>query len=355
MGIKRYFVFIEYLHFGKKSKEEGCFWKKVAFTSLVARHTKYTKNFFKLKKGWRKMVKKKTHLNKIHGYRERTRRWWNFQKKSTNNIIPSMKNSYIKNYKKIMKNLTKLDIKKYKLIVKIKKKNKVLKKSKFFLKSRSNLLVTLLIFSRKRSLRLKKLLNKVIIKEYHKLFKFIKKKIFFKKNKKKNIKSKFFLKNSILSKFLKKKMSSSFFIKKSLSLQNKISTILGHNLLGTNIYNISKIIKARVYSKSDKIGNRKYTTFYKRFFRNINILNKNQLDKKVLDALLEEFRFDPIYIKDKYSVAGGPRKRLSRNLRRAFKGKFIKNITNLIWFWEKVSRLVTYYVHSYLLIKKNII
>jgi hypothetical protein len=29
-------------------------------------------------------------------------------------------------------------------------------------------------------------------------------------------------------------------------------------------------------------------------------------------------------------------------LKRSFKGKYIKHLINLIWFWEKVSRLLSY-------------
>lgn len=47
-------------------------------------------------------------------------------------------------------------------------------------------------------------------------------------------------------------------------------------------------------------------------------------------TLLESFRFDPVYMRNNYSLFSGPRKRLSRNLRRAFKGKHIKIVADMI-------------------------
>ena len=43
-----------------------------------------------------------------------------------------------------------------------------------------------------------------------------------------------------------------------------------------------------------------------------------------------------------FSVTGGPRKRLFRNIKRSFQGKFIVHYASLVWFWEKISRLITY-------------
>ena len=44
------------------------------------------------------------------------------------------------------------------------------------------------------------------------------------------------------------------------------------------------------------------------------------------------------------SLGGGPRKRFYRNIKRSYKGKFIVSSHNLIWFWEKISRMLTYYI-----------
>lgn len=71
-------------------------------------------------------------------------------------------------------------------------------------------------------------------------------------------------------------------------------------------------------------------------------------------TLMESFRFDPVYMKNSYSFVGGPRKRLSRNLRRAFKGKHVKVASDLVWFWEKISRMVTYLVQKHVFYQKRL-
>lgn len=81
--------------------------------------------------------------------------------------------------------------------------------------------------------------------------------------------------------------------------------------------NTSKLRSSYSYKKSDfgvKLGLEDSCTF------------TNDSEK----TLLESFRFDPIYMRNNYSLFGGPRKRLSRNLRRAFKGKHVKLVADLI-------------------------
>lgn len=62
-----------------------------------------------------------------------------------------------------------------------------------------------------------------------------------------------------------------------------------------------------------------------------------------VETVFEGFKSRPYDRAREFSITGGPRKRLSRNLKRAFLGKHLKFILNLIWFWEKIARLVSYY------------
>ena len=41
MGIKKYFIFVEFLKFGLRTKEERSYWKKIIYITLVIRHRKY--------------------------------------------------------------------------------------------------------------------------------------------------------------------------------------------------------------------------------------------------------------------------------------------------------------------------
>ena len=99
MGVRRYFVFIEYLHFGKKSLEEGCFWKKITYTSLVARHSKYTKEYFKRRVGvFFKIASKGRMLGKAHDRKLSYLIWDTFQKTIIKKILPQLKPGHDKHY-----------------------------------------------------------------------------------------------------------------------------------------------------------------------------------------------------------------------------------------------------------------
>lgn len=333
MGVKRYFVFIEYLHFGKKSLEEGCFWKKITFTSLVARHSRYTKEYFKRKVGvFFKIASKSRMLGNSSEVRWRPIIWNTFQIRTMRKLLPQLKPAHDSHYL-LMSNRAK--IAKLPKVVKTKFKiNSNLNTVKDVMGLRARYFLNVVIFSKKKNIRLRNVINKSVTKKYLKLLNSIKTQ----KKKQKSLKKKEKLtkKNKKINTDLSFKISAD-------KLKNKMSSVYGPIFVNKSYAKPNK---------SKKVVNFKFPRNYEKY----NISKYRDFsDKKILHAMLEEFRFDPVYINDKYSVAGGPRKRLSRNLRRAFKAKFIKNVTNLIWFWEKVSRLVTYYVHSYLLEKKNII
>ena len=334
MGIKRYFVFIEYLHFGKKSLEEGCFWKKITYTSLVARHARYTKDYFRRKVSvFYKIAIKSRTLSSNNEVKMRPMEWGYFQKLAIKKILPKLKPAHDRHYLYATNLVKKAKItKSVKISYNISSKMKI---RKDLLNLRVRYLLNVVAMSEKKNFKLRRVVNKVITKRYLKLVNFIKTS----KKKKKKLKKK----SSKLKKkvFLKKLFT---FKIKALSLKNKL-----RNVFGPIITKDKKILSKKKRKKVNFVNpkgiiDRGTITKYRGFS-----------GKKALYSMLEEFRFDPVYVNDKFSVAGGPRKRLSRNLRRAFKAKFIKNVTNLIWFWEKVSRLITYYVHYYMLEKNSII
>jgi hypothetical protein len=42
MGISKYFIFVEFLKFGLRTKEERSYWKKIIYITLIIRHKKYS-------------------------------------------------------------------------------------------------------------------------------------------------------------------------------------------------------------------------------------------------------------------------------------------------------------------------
>jgi len=42
MGISKYFIFVEFLKFGLKTKEERSYWKKIIYITLIVRHKRYS-------------------------------------------------------------------------------------------------------------------------------------------------------------------------------------------------------------------------------------------------------------------------------------------------------------------------
>ncbi len=69
--------------------------------------------------------------------------------------------------------------------------------------------------------------------------------------------------------------------------------------------------------------------------------NKKIILSEVTDGIRAATRVTPLCY---YSFAGGPRMRKYRKLKRSFQSKNIIKYTSLIWFWEKVSKLLSYYV-----------
>lgn len=298
MGTKKYHVFIEFLRFGMKSKEERCFWKKIIYISMVVRHKRLTKRFFTYKEQRHKILSFRAKLYEVlQQKRERVFCWKNLEI----GIFKRIRKDFIKMHKKSINGST----------VKVNLKSLVyLKKYKTpklpLICIRNNVAMwRYLKLSTKRSSLIKRLI-KFNCENTIKLF-------VTKKN------NKFTNHNSFFFKSDKKKKNQEFFYKKFFLLKSQSLKTIG--VFGKN--SIAYLTADTVFS--------------------------NQAEK----AVLEEFRFDPVLIKNKYSFCGGPRKRLSRNLRRAYKGKYIKHIADLVWFWEKLARMMTYYLQTYSLEKKR--
>ena len=305
---KRYLVFLEFLEFGLKTKEERTRWKKLMYISLVVRdpnktitnktevenlqrinsitkfirkHKRFTRKLTKINRYYQKIVQNKEFFKPIID---------NFQKKLPKVLRNTLGRRATKPYKKNInkrelfwvesRNLSCGFVKSIQSFKRIRKKplkiffyNKkraVVKKKKALGKL---LLCKIGAFSLKgrkstRSVRLGKVINKL-----------------------ENVNSDemlFLEKKTLLSKKLKKKYP--------LKLRGVLNT--SHEL------NINKVS---------------------------SMLNFRRIDLKLKDPRHSSF-------------CGGPRKRFYRNIRRSFKGKHIKTYEHLVWFWEKVSRMLTYYV-----------
>lgn len=300
MGTKKYHVFIEYLKFGMKSKEEKCFWKKIIYISMVVRHKRLTQRFFNYKKQRHKILMYRAKLYEVLQQRkERTHCWKSLEVRA----FKRARSDFIKMHKRASTiSMLNLNLHSFKFI------NKWISNKKY-LKSRSKFKVwRYLSLSRKKTPLINRIFEKFQLKpisKIHKNYKF----------------NTYKIKPSVL-----------------------------------NICYSSNICKFKKYKKKAtfKLGNIRPDKI-KGKHSTAALAAKTFFSSLAEKTVLEEFRFDPVLVKNKYSVCGGPRKRLSRNLRRAYKGKYIKHITDLVWFWEKLSRMMTYYLQTFSLKKKNII
>lgn len=164
------------------------------------------------------------------------------------------------------------------------------------------------------------------------------------------LKTSFFLKY-----FEKRSLSVSRYVSKSISIYKKHFS----KKINKNVTLLSKKNKSMFYTKYlVKSPNLKYAN--RSLFRSkdrelvTGVSESGLFISEAEKTLMESFRFDPIYMKNTYSFVGGPRKRLSRNLRRAFKGKHVKVASDLVWFWEKISRMVTYLVQKHVFYQKRL-
>jgi hypothetical protein len=168
------------------------------------------------------------------------------------------------------------------------------------------------------------------------------------KNKKKlgeiNSKKLFFL--------LKNKLKSQSNILEFSNEKKKIVNLLNfqkQKLLNTNtkVYDFlnqkNKIkILGRSYQSKNRFKSKKFEEFNEKKKMSKLKINRRapyKIDKKkkklIKKILIKTKLFlNSIFFKSprKYSITGGPRKRLSRNLRRSFKSTSVEKVVNLIWF-----------------------
>lgn len=179
IGSRKYYVFVEFLKFGIKSKEERSYWKKVLYVSLLVRHTSFTKAYkqFRSKKGFKlKAIKRYIKLY-VRKYKRKSK-WERFKRKH------------------ILKRIVKVG------------KQRFLSSIKF-----SSKLKTYGITPKKRKFRLSKKYNKIKYKKlkYGNFFK----KLYIKlSGQKLSVKNKYRFKK-IFTNFKKKKLKNFFFYEKS--------------------------------------------------------------------------------------------------------------------------------------------
>lgn len=348
MGIKKYFVFIEFLQFGLKSKEERTYWKKLMYIGLIIRHSKFKKKLINNGDGYFRLTairryfkkQKETHGCNIKEVEQLENNFYNsIEKKPTKgelfitnfikniNLQKTLKiqdsNKFLKLntifFKKIKKNHINLTfkynhLKKETIINRINsviteskfknKKNPLKKFFKTYLKKKSNILVLKQINNGEKSNKCKIVYNSINL---------------YKNIRKTNIKSIRILKNSLLINLNKNS-------NKSYKNNNKLfyKKLTYKSFIATNI-------------RFKNIDNKTKKLNYN------NIMSDMSIKKELKLLSITNISIDNNYrTKTLFSFSGGPRKRFSRNLKRAFKGKNITQHLSLIWFWEKISRLVSY-------------
>lgn len=333
-GIMKYYVFVEFLKFGLKTKEERSYWKKIIYITLVTRHRKYKSRSGRSSRKKFYRAKSAIHRFKIKVLALRRK---NLSKKqgllSSQIMNAGVKYTY-RNFKKVNANFlssyNKFLFENEKKVLKVKITGPRGGKMDFGLGRMSNLCSGLELFGRiskfkKNTNKFKNLLNYTIVRKLNtdggklkpmvgvsnfKIIKF--------SNYKKNIASL----GLVNSNFLFKKLHNINFSVKKMKIKKDTNLICGLSSLSTK-----RTLPGCIYKKTE------------------NWLKKVEMLEEDVDIVNRLF-LNTIMLKEprKYSVAGGPRKRMSRNLKRAFKSIAIKKLINVIWFWEKVSRLVTFYV-----------
>lgn len=339
----KYLVFVEFIEFGIKTKEERTYWKKIMYISLLIRHAKYksklkyTPNFEKMKtlgRFFRKLNEKKRNS----GVKPKI---WEYFKK-TLGPAALKRTEYSEDYKKSMDVVTehlntkkylnlkfyKLDMwkpEKYETVNENKKSHRRKVKQAFKheykavrIKSRKAVKWSNLTLPKKE----KKLTGKQLMQKKER--KKVKRAIYLKLTansitRRKNIRvlANFDTISAVLGRKLKKKEKKSLIVKRPLQRNPAYRITRLHNQEAVN---------------------------YNAVTGPMHILQDN-LRLKDKAELMHAFRsFTQKRFECSFSVTGGPRKRLFRNIKRSFQGKFIVHYASLVWFWEKISRLITYIV-----------
>lgn len=339
IGIRKYYVFIEFLKFGMKSKEERSYWRKIMYISLLLRHSVFTKKrkYFEANQGFRMKVIRRL-INTKFVKAKRVYRWSKLHKKIVDGIV---RKGYKVNLLQKLYDFTpylKKSLPNYKRKL-IKKTEKYISKVRFKTKNFIKILVWLkLKNSRKR-------IHKIGLPRILKKFKMIKNKIkygklFFKPRKN-------YFKTTLTKKFKKKlilKKTNNLLLHKKNKYQKLVNMF---NRKSEKMYLHGKLKNTK--NLATLRGDWALENLSKRLGQKTLATSKNAINKKKIriKTVAEFFKLDIKKEPVKYSVFGGPRSRLSRNLRRSYKGKQIKNILNLIWFWEKISRLLSYYFNNH--------
>lgn len=315
VGMHKYYIFIEFLKFGLRTKEERTYWKKIMYITLLVQHRRYflRSGKVRIKKIFR-LLGIKRYLLKRYGTRYAKKKWLKFQKKL---LIKNLKVRFIRRFEgkytfeSSEANLTYQEHLNHFEMGLQKWKNSHYGFGKLNIKT--------LWYARGWFLQKGGLNSK----------KFKKIKIIFKKTRNKRLRFK--LKNFLR---LKKRTKFSFIAgpkvcsvgKLSLKKKNLHKTMA--NTFLANLENVKKIkhILPKTLKASKRID--KLSTYS---FEKLTIVFPGSLPEIIIEPRV-------------FSIVGGPRKRLSRNLKRTFKGKSLKQVTGLLWFWEKIARLVNYYI-----------
>lgn len=305
---KRYLVFLEFLEFGLKTKEERTRWKKLMYISLVVRDPNKT-------------ITNKTEVENLQ---------------RINSIA-----KFIRKHKRFTRKLTKIS-RYYQKVVQNKEFFKPMIDS--FQKKLPKVVRNTL--GRRSTKILKKNINKkdiVCVESRNLSPDFIKSIQSFKRIRKKPLKVFFYNKKRSIIK--KKKIIGKLLLCKLNTSSNKRSKVTSSVSSRSDTSTLKNANFDEIYflEKNISLSNRvkkKYPLKFKGLLNTSHEININKVSSML------NFRRIDLKLKDPRhsSFCGGPRKRFYRNIRRSFKGKHIKTYEHLVWFWEKVSRMLTYYV-----------
>ena len=334
----KYLVFVEFIEFGIKTKEERTYWKKIMYISLLIRHAKYksklkyTANFEKMKtlgRFFRKLTQRRRN-------RELKPKIWAYFKKS---LGPSAikRRDDSESHKKTMGIVTnfmgekkELNLKFYKLELNIRKKYKAVSENRKTY--RKKIKKSLKRSFKNVSIKLQSKINRWSTKAFPDGYKIVTQRPVLKKKIVRGRKAKY--KKSIKNKQIFRRLVNF----------DTIAAVLGRKLKHKNKkLKTSRQPTQRPIIRIARLENERRNNIEAMYTG--RKVEQEELRLKDRAELIHAFKsFIRKRHESAFSVTGGPRKRLFRNIKRSFQGKFIVHYASLVWFWEKISRLITYIV-----------
>jgi len=108
LGKRKYYIFIEFLKFGMKTKEERSFWRKMIYISVVTRSNKFKKNVFipRRNRHFRVKLLRKS-IQASFPKRDWRRKWKKVNITIYKKVLPMIKKQHILNLKNTLSEVNK--------------------------------------------------------------------------------------------------------------------------------------------------------------------------------------------------------------------------------------------------------